>query len=188
MFNVISMNIHIYNLFKSWNCYTDDYFNKYLSRHSISDNSFSVLHLNIRSIPTNVSAFLSSMDNLEHCSTVIRLSETWLNPTNLSAYGTSGYNHVHRTRSTRKGGGVSLFVSEKCIYCEMAKYCMVDDYFESLFVNITNNGMAFVIGTLYRPLDSNVVQFTETFNDILGEVSHMSCYIMDDYNIDLAKK
>ena len=127
------------------------------------------------------------MDNLEHCFTVIGLSETWLNPTNVSAYGISGYNHVHRTRNTRKGGGVSLFVSEKCIYSEMANHCMVNDCIESLFVKITNNGMTFVIGIVYRPPNSDIVQFTETLNDILGEVSHMPCYIMGDYNIDLSK-
>ena len=154
----------------------------------ISDNSFSGAHLNIRSIPANFSAFLSYMDNLEHCFTVIGMSQTWLNPTNVSAYGISGYNHVHRTRSTHKGGGVSLFVSEKCIYSEMANHCMVNDYIESLFVKITNNGMTFVIGIVYRQPNSDIVQFTETLNDILGEISHMPCHIMGDYNIDLLKK
>ena len=155
-------NEYSYKLFKNCNYYTDDSFNKCLSRHSISDNSFSVAHLNIRSIPANFSAFLSYMENLEHCFTVIGLSETWLNPTNVSAYGISGYNHVHRTRSTRKGGGVSLFVSEKFICSEMANHCMVNDYIESLFVKITNNGMTFVIGIVYRPPNSDIVQFTET--------------------------
>ena len=46
----------------------------------------------------------------------------------------------------------------------MSDYCMVNDYIESLFVKITNNGMAFVIGVVYRPPNSNVVQFTETLN------------------------
>ena len=47
--------------------------------------------------------------------------------------------------------------------------------------------MVFVIGLIYRPPNSNIVQFTETLNNILGEVSHMPCYIMGDYNIDLLK-
>ena len=185
--NKCYFNEYSCKLFKNCNYYTDDSFNKCLSRHSISDNSFSVAHLNIRSIPANFSAFLSYMENLEHCFTVIGLSETWLNPTNVSAYGISGYNYVHRTRSTRKGGGVSLFVSEKSICSEMANHCMVNDYIESLFVKITNNGMTFVIGIVYRPSNSDIVQFTETLNDILGEVSHMPFYIMGDYNIDLLK-
>ena len=69
----------------------------------------------------------------------------------------------------------------------MTDYCMVNDYIESLFVKISNNGMVFVIGHVYRPPNSNLVQFTETLNDILTQVSHMPCYIMGDYNIDLLK-
>ena len=69
----------------------------------------------------------------------------------------------------------------------MSDYCMVNEYIESLFVKITNNGMVFVIGDVYRPPNSNVVQFNETLNDILAPVSHMPCYIMGDYNIDLLK-
>ena len=75
----------------------------------------------------------------------------------------------------------------KCIYSEMANHCMVNDYIESLFVKITNNGMTFVFGIVYRPPNSDIVQFTETLNSILGEISHIPCYIMGDYSIDLLK-
>ena len=172
-------NEYSHKLFKNCNYYTEDSFNRYLAKHVISNNSFSVAHLNIRSIPANFSAFLSFIDSL-NCFTVIGLSETWLNPSNVSTYGISGSNHVYRTRCTSRGGGVSLFVSEKFVYSEIADYCMVNDYIESLFVKISNNGMVFVIGLVYRPPNSNVVQFTETLNDILTQVSHMPCYIMGD--------
>ena len=130
---------------------------------------------------------MSYVDNLDHCFSVIGLSETWLNPSNVSAYSIPGYNHVAQTRCAGRGGGISLFVAEKFVYSEMTDYCMVNDYIESLFVKITNNGMVFVIGLIYRPPNSNIVQFTETLNNILGEVSHMPCYSMGDYNIDLLK-
>ena len=65
-------NEYSYKLFKNCNYYTDDSFNKYLSRHSISDHSFSVAHLNVRSIPANLAAFLSYMDNLLYCYWVVR--------------------------------------------------------------------------------------------------------------------
>ena len=185
--DICYFNEYSYKLFKNCNDYTDDSFNKYLQQHYISDNSFSVAHLNIRSLPARLSAFMSYVDNLDHCFSVIGLSETWLNPSNVSAYSIPGYNHVAQTRCAGRGGGISLFVAEKCVYSEMTDYCMVNDYIESLFVKITNNGVVFVIGLIYRPPNSNIVQFTETLNNILGEVSHMTCYIMGDYNIDLLK-
>ena len=144
-------NEYSYKLFKNCNYYTDDSFNKYLQQHNISDNSFSVARLNIRSLPANLSAFMSYVDNLDHCFSVIGLSETWLNPSNVSAYSIPGYNHVAQTRCAGRGGGISLFVAEKFVYSEMTDYCMVNDYIESLFVKITNNGMVFVIGLIYRP-------------------------------------
>ena len=66
----------------------------------------------------------------------------------------------------------------------MSDFCLVNDYIDSLFVKIINNGMAVVIGVVYRPPNSNVVQFNETLNDILAQVSHIPCYIMGEYNID----
>ena len=83
-------NEYSYKLFKNCNYYTEDSFNKYLQQRNIPDNSFSVTHLNIRSLPANVSAFMSHIDNLDHCFSVIGLSETWLNPSNVSAYSIPG--------------------------------------------------------------------------------------------------
>ena len=150
-------NEYSYKLFENCNYYTDDSYNKYLAKHAISSNSCSVAHLNIRSIPANFSAFLSFIDSLDHCFTVIGLSETWLNPSNVSTYGTCGYNHAYQTRCTSRSGGVSLFVSEKNVYSEMSEYCMVNDYIESLFVKITTNGVAFVIGVVYRSPNSKLL-------------------------------
>ena len=67
-------NEYSHNFFKNCNYYTEDSFNRYLAKHVISNNSFSVAHLNIRSIPANLSAFLSFIDSLDHCFTVIGLS------------------------------------------------------------------------------------------------------------------
>ena len=112
LIDVTSMNIHI-NYSKNCKYYMENSFNKYLLQHNISDNSFSVLHLNIRSIPGNLSAFLAHMDNLDHSFSVIGLWGTWLNPCNVSGYGITGYDHVFWTRYTGRCGGVSLFVSEQ---------------------------------------------------------------------------
>ena len=69
----------------------------------------------------------------------------------------------------------------------MTELCMVNDYIESLFIKVSNDAMTLVIGLIYRPPNSNIARYTKTLNDILGQVSHMPCYIMGDYNIDLLK-
>ena len=117
----------------------------------------------------------------------IGLSEKWLNSYDVSSYGIAGYDHVFRTIYTGRCGSVLLFVSEQNVYSEMTELCMVNDYIESLFIKVSNDAMTLVIGLIYRPPNSNIARYTKTLNDILGQVSHMPCYIMGDYNIDLLK-
>ena len=163
-------NEYSYKLFKNCNYYTEDSFNKYLQQHNISDNSFSVAHLNIRNLPANLYEFISYVDNLDHCFSVIGLSETWLNPSNVSAYNIPGYNHVAQTRCAGRGGGISLFVAEKFVYSEMTDYCMVNDYNESLFVKKTNKGMVFVIGLIYPPMILKPTRETETTATLIDNI------------------
>ena len=56
---------------------------------------------------------------------------------------------------------------------DVIMHCMMSNYIESVFMKITDNAMAFV----YRLPNSNIVQFTGTLNNILGNI-YMPCYIM----------
>ena len=76
-------------------------------------DDFSLLHNNVRSIPANLSILLSYMSNLDHEFSVIGLSETWLTPSHTDAYGIARYNLVAVTRQAKKGGELSMFISEK---------------------------------------------------------------------------
>ena len=111
-----------HNLIKNCNYFVEDTFNKYLSRHHIPHNAFSLLHLNIRSVPANFTYFLSYINNLNHDFSVIGLSETWLKPSNISAYGIDSYSHIGLTRSNGTGGGVSLLISDEFILCKLTEY------------------------------------------------------------------
>ena len=92
-------NQHSHSLLEACNYQTEQTFNNYVSRKGISNNNFSLFHLNIRSVPANLSSLLSDMENLDHRFSVIGLTETWLNPSNIDAYGIEGYNHIGITRS-----------------------------------------------------------------------------------------
>ena len=64
---------------------------------------------------------------------------------------------------------------------------MVNDNIESRFIKISNDVISLVIGLMYRPSNSNIVQCTENWNDIIGQVPHMPCYVMADYNSGFLK-
>ena len=138
-------------------------------------------------MPANFASFLSHMENLSHKFSVIALTETWLKQSNVFLYGMTGYNHIAITRSHGKGGGVSQLISDVFEYSELTEMCMVSDYIECIFVRIINNEFSSVICAIYRPPNSNIIMFNEKLNNILSQVSHMSCYIIGDYNIDLLK-
>ena len=180
-------NEYSHSLIKNCNYFVEGTFNKYLLKHNVSQHSFSIMHLNIRSIPANFTSFLSYLDNVNHRFSVIGLTETWLKQPNISLYGIPGYSHIGITRSHGNGGGVSLFISDVFMYSELTELCMVSDYIECIFVKIMHNDLSYVIGVMYRPPNSNIVMFNEKLNDILSQISHMPCYIIGDYNIDLLK-
>ena len=180
-------NQYSQRLIKSCNYFVEETFNKYVLKHNVSQNSFSIMHLNIRSMPANFTSFLSYLENITHTISVIGLTETWLKQSNVPLYGITEYNHIAITRSHGKGGGVSLLISDVFVYSELTDMCIVSDYIECVFARIMYNEFSWVIGAIYRPPNSNIAMFNEKLNDILSQVSHMSCYIIGDYNIDLIK-
>ena len=127
------------------------------------------------------------MSNIDHSFSVIGFSETWLTPANIDAYSIVGYNHVGLTREDRKGGGVSLLISEKLMYAEFQELNIVEDHVECVFVKMMYKGNVIIVGTVYRPPNSNIVDFNDTMSNILEKIGHHSCYIMGDYNLDLLK-
>ena len=125
-----------HHLSKSSNYHTEESFNKFILRNNLDKDNLSMIHVNIRSVPANLTGLLSYMSNIEKQFAVIGLTETWLNPFNIETYGINGYNHVGLTRKNSKGGGVSLFITEDSSYSELGEINMVEDYIECLFVKI----------------------------------------------------
>ena len=65
-----------------------------ISLKGINSEGLSVLHANIRSVPANVSIFVSYMSNINLCVSVIGLSETWLSPFSFDTYGINGQTYI----------------------------------------------------------------------------------------------
>ena len=87
----------------------------------------------------------------------------------------------------RKGGGVSLFICDKMVLCEMSEFTMMHDYIGCVFVKINCMDYMLIVGVVYRPPNSNTVDFIDSVHGILEKVAHYPCYIMGDFNLDLLK-
>ena len=73
--------------------------------NDFSKNSFSILHLNIRSINENFEAFSEFYSKLKHVFSVICYSETWEKEENInknSTFQLKTYNVIHQVRNQQR--------------------------------------------------------------------------------------
>lgn len=139
------------------NCdyYQEDSFNRKIDNLKIGPGSFSMFHVNIRSIPKNLNNLLCYLETLSHKFTVIGLSESWLKEENFELFNIPGYNAEHNYRPIRAGGGVSMYINEDVEYSVRSDLCLMNSYIECVFIEIDkdilqkdNNA---IFGVLYRP-------------------------------------
>ena len=117
-------------------------------------NSFSLLHLNIRSFPKNSDKLIDFLDTLDFEFKVICISETWCskNVSCNSLYKIPNYNSIHQTRGNGEaGGGLAMFIYNTLIYNMKPDLGINNDNVEALCIEIVkNNGKNILINIQYR--------------------------------------
>ena len=78
-------------------------FNKLTSNLDNSKSHFSLMHLNIRSVPKNLDKLDNILHLFNHNFSIIALTETWLKPSNADVYCLHGYEHTHATPHAARG-------------------------------------------------------------------------------------
>ena len=152
-----------------------------------SNNEFSLIHINSRSISKNfdsVETLLLSLMNFSF--SVIGISETWLHANSPNIYNIPGYDMLHADRKEGRGGGVALYIRKDLIY-KIRKDIHVHGV-EDIFIELKNNsGKNVIIGTLYRPPSYHASDFLEHLDQSLEKISRENkrIYLMGDYNVDL---
>ena len=168
-------------------------------RNNPTINDFSVLSLNIQSLPAKYNELNDMLNELSACNfspEVICLQEIWqINDPSLfplSNFQTLEFN----TRTNARGGGVGIFVKNNIVY-NLNQYSVFRDcIFESLFIEITDdNNQKIVIGSVYRPgtkcpglnFTEQFAQFSDILSNILSELgsNYDKVYIFGDFNLDL---
>ena len=90
-------------------------FVKMVLRNVRERNSFSVIHLNIRSMKKHFEAFQDFIESSNFKFSAICPSQTWLQPHKISDsnFQRPGYHSFHLTGEKNRGGGL-------CIFCRKA--------------------------------------------------------------------
>ena len=155
------------------------------------DKSFSILHVNSRSIKSN----FDNIVNFLHCSDfnikVLGLTETWMNDAKgdtYDQYNIHGYS-VYYVNRIKKGGGVSLYINDELQHKSIKElsYSIVD-CFDVVTVEIKESqANSFYVSCLYRPPNVCMKYFLEHYTAFIQKLNGKKVFICGDFNIDLVK-
>ncbi|CAH0559663.1 unnamed protein product [Brassicogethes aeneus] len=113
------------------------------------------------------------------------LSETWLNSTiDNEVLKIKGYDFVRCDREGR-GGGIILYY-KNCLKINVISHNK-SNWFESIWVSVSINGLKYVVGVIYRPPGfNNFSEFLDEFDDIICKllIECDSFFSVGDFNIN----
>ena len=162
------------NVFQNSDYFLEDTFiQKYNSLSVYPTALFSLLHMNIRSIPRHMNELEAYLSNLCHNFSIVAITETWFTDLTVDTYSLQGYTHGYEYRKNKSGGGISLFIREGISYLMRKDLNIFDQNMESLFIELINDKPKeknIILGVIYRPPNTNVSYFTEILTKVLDKL------------------
>ena len=155
-------------------------------------SSLFILQLNCRGIKSKLDEIEDLLAEIKQPDEVI-LSETWLKEGEERYVDIKGYTYEGINRKHKKGGGVSFLVKDRLIYKtrpDLSKNCQHNSY-EHFFIELKGSSYNAIIGSLYRPPNTNVDKFLVEYNDTLeriGSEKNKEVILGMDHNLDLLKQ
>ena len=169
-----------------------NYHNEISLNNTLTNTStLNILNHNIRSAPKNLDNLLYNLKSYKIEFTVIGLTETWCNESNVQITNIPGYCHSHQIRKHKSHGGLSIFVKNNIHYLERKDLYHLSLSLECIFIEIPNKGSNgeknIIIGLIYRPPSGDKKLFFESIEPILNTVKNeqKECFILGDFNINL---
>ena len=153
-------------------------------------SSFSMLHLNIRSLQKNFDSLFNLLMTLKFEFKVICITETWCsdNSMNHNLFKLPQYKSIHQVRRTGKGGGIAVFLDESLTFNVRHDLSVNNADIEALCVEIINiKSKNILINTQYRQLAGNFNEFEAYLNTFLAKskTSDKTYFLAGDLNLNL---
>ena len=122
---------------------------------TFSKESFSFLHLNIRSMNKKFNAFQDFYKSLNTKFSIFYLTETWANDININQnalFQLEGYITIHQIRKSSKGRGIVRFIRNSLLYKLRSDLGINCQDIESLSIELLNSQTRNTIfNAIYRP-------------------------------------
>ena len=168
--------------------YTD---NEFVKSFVTSNNSFSILNLNIRSISRNIGKLKEYLNIIKHNFSVITIQETWFTEnTCLDYYNLPNYSLETINRIDCNVGDVGIYISNNIDYKLRTDLNPQNEIFESCFIEINrSNDKNIIIGSIYRYHHHSIHEFNNHLEDVIKKFSSENklIYLAGDFNIDILK-
>ena len=154
-------------------------------------SDLSVIQFNIRGLTSklgDLNYILNNSFNTKHPDVVL-LCETWLSTRSPKPF-IQGYNVERSDREHRKGGGVAVLISTRCKYKRRKDLEQFNcNSFESCFIELENWKSNLVIGSIYRPPNTDADRFIEIYKDVKKTctIQKTDLILGLDHNLDLLK-
>jgi exonuclease III len=162
-----------------------------------NDDHISALSINIQSLPAKfneLKELIDLFDSKKCLPDVILLQEIWhIADPNLFMLN---YYHplIFKCRAKAQGGGVGMYIKNDYKFKINPHTVFWDRVFESLIVDIWINDKLLVVGSLYRCINHPTLtvkeqfnEFSEIFNNLLGNLSSFELLLGGDLNLDALK-
>ena len=155
--------------FTNTTCFTPETLKAMIKENN--DISFSVLHLNIRSLNKNFESLKNVLVEINFCFKVICITESWCSDdthTN-NRYQLTNYVSIHQSRKNGKtGGGITIFIHKELIYNIRHDLSVNHEDTEALCLEIINQKSKNIfINAIYRQPSGNKENFENYFGKFL---------------------
>ena len=156
----------------------------------VDTKDLNVIHLNVTGINSKVTDLKYLIEHSLYGSLpdIIALCETWLIKDSLIP-NVPGYEFIQKCRENKCGAGVALLISN-CINYKMIPEIQYDDAsIESCFVEIKLNARWIIVGSCYRPPNTDPKLLVKLHRKLLSTLlkCNKSIILCMDHNLDLLK-
>ena len=121
---------------------------------------------------------------------IVILCETWLNNNTEHLVNIPGYHYTGKVRTDKKGVGVGFLILKEIHFKVRPSFNLSLESIESFFVEIVTKGRNILLGSIYRPPNTNVKLFNKEISSIMGRIkleTHNDVVIGLDHNLDFLK-
>ena len=152
-------------------------------------SGFSMLHLDMPSLPKNLSLLEDFIASVNEPPKIIAISETKLKENNIYNINILGYSFIN-TNSRTAAGGVAIYIANELEFFRRRDIELLGDNIELCWVEIRRKKLkSVVIGCIYRHPSNDRQHFLETLREQLENLNNKGkeVFILGDINVDFLK-